>query len=132
MFGIDSLDDLDIRFSLSNLLALVLAVELYIGGQGRIVPVFTTSYYHHVRTTWQGTKEALSFVPLSPERLNTLLGVMMLLTSPVVAWDQTRKLGALMTLGLTGIGWYTLKYQGANYVVPRVNMLLSFIMLLCS
>jgi hypothetical protein len=119
-----------LSFTASNLLALVLSVQLFLGGQGRIVPVFTTSYYQHVRRTWQGTKDALSFIPLSPSTLNTVLGVMMLLTCPVVAWDETRKLGAVLTIGLTAIGWYTLKYQGASYLVPQINMTLSFLMLL--
>ena len=124
MFGLE--------FSASNILALLLSVQLFVGGQGRIAPVFTTWYYHHVRETWQGTKDALSFIPLSAGALNTLLGVMMLVTAPVVAWDETRRLGALMTVGLTGIGWYTLKHQGANYLAPQINMTLSILMLLCS
>ena len=133
MFGLENLDDtLPIRFSASNLLALMLSIQLYLGGQGRIVPVFTTSYYHHVRQTWQGTKDALPFLPLSPQSLNTLLGVLMIVTCPIVAWDETRRVGALMTVGLTAVKWYTLKAQGASYVVPQINMTLSFLMLLCS
>ena len=131
MFGFDSVDDLNIRLSASNLLALVLSVQLYLGGQGRIVPVFTSSYYHHVKQTWQGTKDALSFVPLSPEALNTLLGALMLAACPVVAWDETRTLGGLMTIGLTTIGWYTLRYQGVSCLVPQMNMALAVLMLLC-
>ena len=129
MFGLDRPST---EWSASNLLALVLSIQLYLGGQGRLLPVFTTAYYQHVRQTWHGTKAALSFVPLSAEQLNTVLAVMMLVTCPVVAWYETRRLGALMTIGLTAIGWYTLKYQGANYRVPQINMALSVAMLLCS
>ena len=132
MVGLDSLDDLHLHLFASNVLALLLAIQLYLGGQGRIVPVFTTSYYHHVQSTWQGTKDALPFVPLSPQSLNTVLGVLMLVASPLVAWDETRQLGALLTIGLTGLGWYTLRHQGVSYIVPQINMALSFLMLLCS
>ena len=119
-------------FSASNILALVLSVELFLGGQGRIAPVFTSSYYHRVRGTWHGTKDALFFIPLSPSTLNTALGVLMLLTCPVVAWEQTRRLGAVLTIGLTAIGWYTLSHQAAPHRVPQINMALSLLMLLCS
>ena len=124
MFGIE--------WTASNVLAAVLALQLLVGGQGRVTSHITPSYYRYVLTREQGTASALSFVPLSPSTLRQVLGALMMGAAPFVALPSTRLLGAAMTMTLTLIGVYTQWKMGVSYALPAFNTVLALLMAVCS
>jgi hypothetical protein len=115
-------------WTVSNVLAALLSLQLLLGGQGRVTSRLTPSYHRYVLTRAQGTADALSFIPLPPSTLTRLLGALMMAASPLVAFPSTRLVGAALTVVLTLTGVYTQQRMGVSYALPAFNTALALLM----
>lgn len=112
---------------------LVLAAELFLGGQARLTSSLTPNLHHRAMAKAEGTKKYLSFVPISnPTEHTRFIGALMctaggLLSIPRSVLSQGRLMGGLLSITLTLAGVYSQYKMRIPYWLPSVNTVLAAI-----
>lgn len=90
---------------LSPILATVLSLELFLGGQARLPFSPTSSLYKRAMAKADGTLAAFAFVPLDSLTFTQVIGAAMCIASVGVALPATRVAGSVLSgcLSLMGV-----------------------------
>lgn len=109
----------------SHILAFLLSLQLFIGGQARTPYSFTPSIQEYTAKQADGSKEALWFIPLDAIPLMHAIGACLLSAAALIAWPATRPYGAIFSLVISTVFFYVHLVVGESNVLPVFNFILA-------
>ncbi|EMC92141.1 hypothetical protein BAUCODRAFT_78334 [Baudoinia panamericana UAMH 10762] len=111
-------------------LPLILAFELFLGGQARLTDRITPGLHKQASRKASGYYRWLNFLPVDDaETFQHVIGGLMIFAGILICVPPMRAMGTLLSMALSGGGVYSHRKMGVPYWLPAVNTAIAVVIL---